>query len=93
MKVYRVIGITGEYGDFEEWSAKCFIDEDKARAYVNECKTFAEWLMQDDNVNEECEIYPRYYSIEKHRELSPDENIKVDYTGTSYYIEELKVEE
>ena len=97
MKIYRVVGSTGEYEDSVEWTAKCFFDEDKASAFVEECKTFADWLMEDveaDEVDEVDEdVYPRYYNIEDYREISPDKHIMVDYTGAYYYTEELEVED
>ena len=88
MKVFRVIGTTGEYDDSIEWTAKCFFEEDKALAFVEECKTFADWLMEADE-----DAYPRYYNIEDYREISPDKHIMVDYTGTYYQIEELEIED
>ena len=100
MKIYRVVGNTGEYADSVEWTAKCFFDEDKASAFIEECETFVDWLMEEDEdgevdgVDKDYEdICPRYYNVEDYIYLSPDKNIRVDYTGTYYYTEELEVED
>jgi len=94
MKIYRVVGNTGDYEDSVEWTAKCFFDEDKALAFVEDCNAFANWLMEEDEEDKDYEdVYPRYYNTEDYIDLSPDKNIRVDYTGTYYYTEELEVED
>ena len=95
MKVYIVIGLTGEYSDKYEWLVKGFISKDKAKSFQSKCTEFAE-------------EYEKFLATESYDDLSytektdmqqaqisnsPDEYFTRDYTGTFYNISEVEVEE
>ena len=88
-KVYRVVGSTGAYEDFHEWTAKVFKDKKKAKAYKKECEAFVASMMVPVKHMDGSE-YPKYYRSDYHKD-SPDPYISINYTGTDYEIEEMEV--
>ena len=89
MNVYRVVGSTGAYEDVMEWTAKVFKSLDEAEEFTKECQEYADSMMEP--IEDEYGVeYPKYYQYDYHKD-SPDMNISMDYTGTYYGIEVLKV--
>lgn len=83
MKIYIVFGGTGEYSDHQTWMVKAFRDEDQAKALVENASWAANAI---DAVREN-----RYDSPNGANPYDPD--MYMDYTGTSYYIESVELEE
>ena len=85
MKIYVVTGRTGEYSDRREWFVKAFVSESRAAELVTLAdKRAAElaatnWRSWDDD-------FPKYSN-----EHDPD--MDMDYTGTSYHIDEVELDE
>jgi len=87
MKVYRVVGSTGEYEDYHEWTAQTFKDKQEAEMFMSECIKYADKKFKEAS-KEDDSVYIGSY-VEEHN--SPDEGFTLDYNGTSYEIEELDV--
>ena len=84
MKIYVVFGTTGEYSDRSEWPVKAFRMKRKAVALVTKATDRAKALEQST---------PEYqhYEAEGQNEFDPD--MKMDYTGTTYYICTVELED
>ena len=87
MKVYIVWGSTGEHGDYREWIAGIFRNENDAKEFCDKCQEFADYMMEDIYDESESAKYPRYYSSDEYED-GPDEAFSIDYTGTHYMIGE-----
>ena len=83
MKVYVVIGSTGEYSDRTEWIVCGFLDEEKAQERVLLAGAEARELFASGESS-------RYDSdpINKY-----DDKFQMGYTGTVYYYATVEVEE
>jgi hypothetical protein len=84
MKVYVVIGLTGEYSDRDEWVVCGFTSEDKAKERVELATARARALFAE---------YKDSYWKEVDEKNEYDHAFKMDYTGTTYRYEELEVYE
>jgi hypothetical protein len=86
MKIYVVMGVTGEYSDRNEWPVCAFSDEKMAQERVEKA-TFraAEIRIQKDAGRA---AGGNWYEAEKAllqtNEFDPD--MEMDYTGTSYFL-------
>ena len=78
--IYIVMGTTGEYSDRTEWPVIAFEDKKLAEDQVRYAKTTA------DIIYEKCLEYNKFPL--KSLKNSYDPNMKMDYTGTSYFIYE-----
>lgn len=78
--IYIVMGTTGEYSDRIEWPVIAFEDEELAKQQVEYAKTMA------DKIYERCLEYNKFPLISAKNSYDP--NMKMDYTGTSYFIYE-----
>ena len=92
MKIYIVYGETGECEDRRDWIAKAFKTKRKANSYWNKL----DYWLKENKINWRG-LYARnkYFDSEfKNSLINPfDPNFEFDYTGTSYYIVEVKVDE
>lgn len=87
MKIFIVMGRTGEYSDSREWVVCAFVSEAEAKDYVDKCSKMADELMVRRGSR---------YSYNFEPDLNPlDPYFQMDYTGTSYWAEptELKIPE
>jgi hypothetical protein len=75
--VYVVFGQTGEYSDRTEWPVMAYYDEASAKAHVKRAGIAANELF----VRYEKVGYPRTDNYENPH----DPDMKLDYTGTTYY--------
>ena len=82
-KVYVIIGQTGQYDDYREWNVIAFKHKTKANNYLK--------LVQD-KADEIYEKQRNRYSFNE-RDNEYDPRMSMDYNGTKYTIEELKLEE
>lgn len=80
MKVYVVMGSTGEYSDHNEWVVGAFLSEGKAKERVELASTRARELTLPD--------YPYMKEGEKN-EYDPE--FRADYTGTNYFYYTVSV--
>ncbi len=78
MKIYVVIGETGEYDDFRRWNVKAFGNKRKATNFKKKLNKIASF----SNSERTC----------KDLVLAGDKNAQVDYTGTEYLLEEMEYE-
>lgn len=83
MKIFVVRGQTGEYSDRTEWPVKAFTDEDKAKEFVVQADAIARELYI------QAEKSHSFWSFKGTHPL--DSKFEMDYTGTSYYYEEVEL--
>ena len=80
MKIHTIFGTTGEYSDREEWPIVSYVDEEKAQLHVMRATEKAnEWKAKMGDAGR-YDGAPADFS-------EYDPNMKMDYTGTSYYYE------
>lgn len=90
MKVYIVMGETGEYSDRNEWPVVAYTDEVDAKAHVMRCDA---WLLQNSvHANSDTVAYD-YTSSGKALINPHDPGFHFDYTGTRYYVIGVQVAE
>lgn len=90
MKIYVVIGSTGEYSDFYEWNVCGYKDKNKAISRVNELNELvASYYDRERDGYEERENITDI--IRKHPR--GDKYFHIDYTGTFYLYGELEMED
>ena len=90
MRIYQIVGNTGEYEDASEWVAKSFTNEIKAKDYLH----FLTNKLKD--LKGEASWYNLYFDKEGEiiEKMKPfDNNFQLDYTGTYYSLQEFDVEE
>jgi hypothetical protein len=85
MKIYIVFGQTGEYSDRVEWPVKAFQDEEKAKRLVELATTEALNLHQQSEDNRYNDKKPPYNKF--------DPFFRTDYTGTTYFYQDVELEE
>jgi hypothetical protein len=79
MKIYIVRGQTGEYSDQQEWIVCAYTDEQTAETHVVEAQAEATNIFKEgDRWN------PRKNPF--------DPFMRVDYTGTKYWVEECELD-
>jgi len=83
-KAYVVMGATGEYSDREEWPVVAFYDLKKAEELVVKATQRAAELYKE---TESKYKYPEFGSNKY------DRGMRCDYTGTTYYIMDVKIRE
>ncbi len=84
MKIYVIIGWTGEYSDMSEWPVCWRSSLAEAEAVIVELQRqadeYARWLKTDDD----SDHYGR--SGEQRRAAMLDPSFSCDYSGASYYV-------
>jgi hypothetical protein len=78
MPIFLVIGETGEYEDRREWVV-C--------AYRNYEQAYQHAKMADEESSKLFQERDEKFTTIKHKGVY-DENMVIDYTGTSYFVEE-----
>jgi hypothetical protein len=76
MKIYIVMGTTGEYSDRHEWPVVAYFDEHAARVHIDNATRVANQIEQDGG----------YYDPEDGAKNEYDPSMRMDYTGTGYYM-------
>lgn len=83
--VFVVMGATGEHSDRNEWPVFAFKSKEAADAYVDK---LVAWC-REHNIHTTQGKHHGYYNF---KEVCPlDDCLSVDYTGTNYYVMEVKV--
>lgn len=95
-KVYLVKSCNGEYEDYSENIIKGFVDKNKAEEFLKSCEDY--FKNQFDTIEVKYEDDEDYYdeplySIDDYINNSPCGMIYIDYTGVSFSLEEIEVEE
>lgn len=83
MEIFVVMGTTGEYSDRNEWPVKAFKLKDSAEAFVLECSKIAKEIKAK---------YKSSYSVPANSHPL-DPGFQSDYTGTEYFIYNVKLED
>lgn len=79
-KIYVVMGSCGEYSDHITWQVAAYKTEEEARKHVGKAaERFSELNLK---------YHEDVYTIPK-GENEYDPYMRVDYTGTRYYVEEV----
>lgn len=86
MKIYIVMGTTGEYSDRSEWPVKAFYCEKVAQDLVVAATRKAKEL-------EVIRNSVSRYDAPKRGSNEFDPNMQMDYTGIDYYIMETELQE
>ncbi len=81
-EIWIVVGSTGEYSDYREWSVAAYTSKEEAEKHVELCK---KWF--DDNGGIE-ELRSNYDILNPY-----DPHMSVDYTGTTWSIFPLILKE
>lgn len=87
--IYLVIGSTGEYSGHTEWNVKAFTSKEKAWSFLESLEATIKSAAPD------C---PEFYETNQRNALEKalidlDPKVQVDYTGITYEIEEIELEE
>lgn len=77
--IFLVIGATGEFEDYHEWVVCAYRDISSAQEHAKKAEEEAKKLFSERNKLE----------ISSTHETKLDANMHIDYTGTSYYVEEI----
>lgn len=88
-KIWVVMGTTGEYSDRNEWPVVAFTDKARAEARIVACTQEANKRFSEEVEPEEENHWGSYNT--KNNPLDP--NMKMDYTGTSYFHYEVEIEQ
>lgn len=87
-KLYTVMGWTGEYDDYHQWSVVTFKTEAKAEAYA---KLANKWLKDNGLLSEERGTRIKPYDKEDLISSCPfDPSLSVDYTGAAFYVNSIR---
>ena len=87
-KVWVVMGTTGEYSDRNEWAVVAFTDKAKAESRIVACTQEANRRFTDSRTPDESNDWSSYDI--KNNALDPE--MKMGYTGTSYFFYEVEIE-
>jgi hypothetical protein len=88
MKIYLVRGMTGEYEDLTEWTVKAFRTKRVATKYAEAATKVAKEIIR------KCEAGELERWDIEYGKLNPyDPKGAMDYTGTTYSVEEVELEE
>lgn len=85
MKIYVVIGTTGEYSDRNEWVVCAYTDEDKAKTHIIKAEEFARVKFLERSSAEDWQAW----CTSLRTPLDPQ--MDMFYTGTSYYYVETDI--
>ena len=101
MKIYIVMGMTGEYSDHTEWLVCAYKTEEEAKHRVIELELLlkSHGVLDDGNrIHGVLDDGNRidFKGLNKVREIikklpDGDESFQCDYTGTQYYYEETEL--
>jgi hypothetical protein len=80
MKIFVVMGTTGEYSDRSEWPVIGYFDEKKAQEHVENAAKVAKGI-------EATRTSPYWTDPDQSNQYDP--HMRMDYTGTSYYLMEV----
>ena len=80
MKIYIVNGTTGEYSDRNDWVVCAYKDKALADAHVHDAMLRAKEIEKSDY---------RHDNDRNKNEFDP--NMRIDYTGTEYYVVETEL--
>jgi hypothetical protein len=80
MKIYIVNGATGEYSDQDDWVVCAYRDRALADAHVHDAMIRAKEIEKSGS---------RYEQKKGENEFDP--NMRMDYTGTKYYVVETEL--
>ena len=78
MKLYLVIGHTGEYSDRQQWVVCAYLDENKAKHHAEKAGEYARIEFEKLESKYRGDLIP---------ENPWDAKMMIDYTGTSYKLE------
>lgn len=80
--VYQISGTTGEYEDQQNWVVATYFDEDNARKHL---KDIQDWYIANGGKSI-CQL-----PMSKLKKNPYDPGMVVDYTGTRWSIEAIKI--
>lgn len=95
MRVYIVVGHTGEYEDKYEWNAFAFTSLEKAESKKKEGNDLLNKMRDESEVKSGAYYHLPHDDREKMEEYMQnnfDKRCSVDYTGSYYTVDELDVE-
>lgn len=93
MKVYLVVGDTGQFGDRAKWTAKAFTSVSRAGAFCEELNAFLKFRGCHRDSIAQSDLYYESSGVTEDALQEIDPQGRIDYTGTKYEVEELEVEE
>lgn len=82
IKIHIVFGSTGEYSDHHTWMVRAFLDKRTATSFAKKCQG----IVDTENFD--------YWQFKHSKWKHPlDKNFHLDYTGTSYSVSSIPLEE
>jgi len=75
--IFLVMGATGEYEDYKEWAVCAYRNVEAAQEHAKKAEEEAKKISASAKT-----------SSVRHHPSSLDANMQIDYTGTTYYVEE-----
>lgn len=91
MKVWIIMGTTGEYSDRSEWPVRGYINEATARTEVEAMSARAREV-QDEFRQVKYDFSPEGKArMSQIMQYIGDDSFNADYTGTSYYLMEVDI--
>lgn len=85
MKIYIVFGQTGEYSDRKEWTVRAYKDKKRAKVLIE--------LATKEALNLHKEAEHNRLMGEPLPNNKYDPFFKTDYTGTTYFYQEVELED
>lgn len=93
MKIYIVLGNTGEYSDFKEWIVCAYKDEVKAKNRVIELETLLKSFKDQCKESDFRYDYEVGMQVQEEMRKSGDPRCEIDYTWTRYHYEETDLKD
>lgn len=93
MKIYIVVGYTGEFSDRTEWNVAAYTSRDKAEAHA---KGATQYLVPANGAFGMPSAkfgVKASYNQRDHLQSVWDPNCRMNYTGTDYYVNEVELRE
>lgn len=90
--LYVVMGSCGEYSDRTEWPVRAFVDELKAQEHVAKADGYA----REHALSSSSAIIDQDWSSSRSAAVAAnpyDRNMGMDYTGVSYYIMQVDLDD
>jgi N-methylhydantoinase B/oxoprolinase/acetone carboxylase alpha subunit len=99
--IYVLRGSTGEYSDRTDWIVRAYTDKIIADAHCSLAnqqaddykKAIETWENSVEYINSTWEEEQEMIIILRNKHLTADNNARIDYTGTSYWVEECFLHE
>jgi hypothetical protein len=92
VKIFTVHGTTGEYSDRSEWVVCAYTKEEDAKQHIELASEYARLWKEKSKSADYLKIAYSVEGQEMQEKANPmDPKFSMDYTGTSYWLEEVEL--